>query len=185
MVLPCNTLRHLLPVLLMGLISLPAMVGCTSEDTVNPESMLSRATDWQEREEASYSGTLDLDISEIAKITHDLAGEFSFRSDAEQFGVEDYWQTSEEISESMAGDCEDWSIIVYTALSEIGYDQDFLGIVIFTEGNGYHLVPALFPNGRRDISTMMVIHQDGSIYEDISCYETLTYGFDYRDFWTY
>jgi len=83
------------------------------------------------------------------EIAHYLWKNFAVESDQRQFGVHEYWQTSEEFQENKRGDCEDFSIYARELLKQNGY-QAFLfniygasgghTVVIFKEGTLYKVL---------------------------------------------
>ena len=51
-------------------------------------------------------------------------------SDWAQYGYDDYWPSPLQTLGSGAGDCEDYAIVKYVALRELGVDADDLRVVI-------------------------------------------------------
>ena len=70
-----------------------------------------------------------------------------FVSDAEHWGVEDYWATPAESVASNGGDCEDFAIAKYFLLKELGVPQAKLRIVYVKaiKLNQAHMVLAYYP----------------------------------------
>jgi predicted transglutaminase-like cysteine proteinase len=57
---------------------------------------------------------------------------YPYRLDEEIYGVRDYWATPAEFMKN-SGDCEDYSIIKYYALKQLGVDPDSMRIVVLTD----------------------------------------------------
>ncbi|PKN40198.1 MAG: hypothetical protein CVU60_17140 [Deltaproteobacteria bacterium HGW-Deltaproteobacteria-18] len=71
-----------------------------------------------------------------------------YRLDQDAYGVSDWWATPQEFLK-ISGDCEDYAIIKYFALRELGFSQDELRIVVLKDrirGIG-HAVLAVFTHG--------------------------------------
>ncbi|MDR0239906.1 MAG: transglutaminase-like cysteine peptidase [Deltaproteobacteria bacterium] len=73
---------------------------------------------------------------------------FPYRTDMEAYGVLDYWATPAEFMKK-SGDCEDFSIIKYYALKQLGVDPDSMRIVVVTDviRNLAHAVLAVYLEG--------------------------------------
>ncbi len=68
-----------------------------------------------------------------------------YRLDMEAYGVLDYWATTREFMEK-SGDCEDYAIIKYYALRQLGVDPDSMRIVVLVDTirNLAHAVLAVY-----------------------------------------
>ena len=77
-----------------------------------------------------------------------LFNTFPYRLDRESFGVSDYWATPDEFLKKY-GDCEDFSIIKYYALKELGYPTEDMRIVVLVDSirNLGHAVLVYYLNG--------------------------------------
>jgi hypothetical protein len=53
-----------------------------------------------------------------------VADNIEYMSDEEQWGVDDYWQTSEETLSLGTGDCEDFAILLCSLLRAYGIDAE-------------------------------------------------------------
>ncbi|MCL2123468.1 MAG: transglutaminase-like cysteine peptidase, partial [Desulfovibrionaceae bacterium] len=73
---------------------------------------------------------------------------YPYRTDMEAYGVLDYWATPAEFMKK-SGDCEDYSIIKYYALKQLGVDPDSMRIVVLTDviRNLAHAVLAVYHEG--------------------------------------
>ncbi|NNF98688.1 MAG: hypothetical protein HKM93_04865 [Desulfobacteraceae bacterium] len=71
--------------------------------------------------------------------------QWPYRLDIELFGVADYWATPAEFMK-MSGDCEDYSIAKYYALKDLGFDIQYLRIVVIKDSirNIGHAVLAVY-----------------------------------------
>ena len=72
------------------------------------------------------------------KLVNDFFNQIPYVSDAEHWGVEDYWATPVEMLASNGGDCEDYAIGKYFTLLALGFPMDRLRI-------NYVLAPAQDP----------------------------------------
>jgi len=72
------------------------------------------------------------------KLANDFFNQIPWFSDAEHWGVEDYWATPVEMLASNGGDCEDYAIAKYFTLLALGFPMDRLRI-------NYVLAPAQDP----------------------------------------
>ena len=57
-----------------------------------------------------------------------LKENFKYKKDKKLFGVEDYWQTSEEFLKNRQGDCEDYAVFAEEELTKMGYSTFLLNI---------------------------------------------------------
>jgi len=73
---------------------------------------------------------------------------YPYRTDMEVYKVQDYWATPAEFMKN-SGDCEDYSIIKYYALKQLGVDPDSMRIVVLTDviRNLAHAVLAVYHEG--------------------------------------
>lgn len=74
--------------------------------------------------------------------------DWRYRVDPENYGVTDYWATPLEFLGN-SGDCEDYAIIKYVSLRDLGYAEDQLRIVVLrdTKRNLAHAVLAVLLDG--------------------------------------
>lgn len=70
---------------------------------------------------------------------------WTYRTDMENFGVEDYWESPLEFLER-SGDCEDYAIIKYVSLKALGVPVDKMRIVVVMDvlRNVAHAVLAVY-----------------------------------------
>jgi predicted transglutaminase-like cysteine proteinase len=66
-----------------------------------------------------------------------VAANVEYKSDEEQWGVEDYWQTPEETLTLYAGDCEDFAILLCTLLRAYGIPADQMYVAVGIDSQGY------------------------------------------------
>lgn len=76
-----------------------------------------------------------------------LFNKWPYRLDIETYGKSDYWASPNEFLK-LSGDCEDYSIIKYFALKQLGFNADNMRIVIVKDRirNIGHAVLAVFIN---------------------------------------
>lgn len=85
---------------------------------------------------------------EQLRMVNSFFNKWPYRLDQDAYGVSDWWATPQEFLK-ISGDCEDYTIIKYFALRELGFSQDDLRIVIVKDrirGIG-HAVVAVFTHG--------------------------------------
>ncbi len=84
----------------------------------------------------------------VAKELNDYFNRFEYRSDAQLFGVNDYWQSPSEFALIESGDCEDFAISKYFKLKETLPDSD--PILHYVDTNlGAHMVTSAMVDGVR------------------------------------
>lgn len=93
---------------------------CTSAKTCPPG-----ATSWKRIMEQA-KGKQGL---EQLKMVNSFFNKWPYRLDQDAYGTSDWWATPQEFLK-ISGDCEDYSIIKYFALRELGYAKDDLRIVV-------------------------------------------------------
>lgn len=88
-------------------------------------------------------------IVEVNRLANSLV---QFRNDIDRYGVADYWATPKEAL-SKTGDCEDYAILKYLSLSELGFaDKDMRMVVVKITRRGIgHAVLAVNHDGGRYI----------------------------------
>lgn len=79
---------------------------------------------------------------ELLERLEKLYNHVPYARDPENFGEDDYWATPEEFLEANAGDCEEYAIIKYLTLKELGWSDDDMRIVVLWDSNmeEYHAV---------------------------------------------
>ena len=65
-----------------------------------------------------------------------VADNIEYMPDEEQWGVDDYWQTSEETLSLGTGDCEDFAILLCTLLRAYGIDAERVYVAIGVDDKG-------------------------------------------------
>jgi len=85
---------------------------------------------------------------EQLKMINSFFNKWPYRLDQDAYGVSDWWATPQEFLK-ISGDCEDYAIIKYFALRELGFSQDELRIVVLKDRiRGIaHAVLAVFTHG--------------------------------------
>ncbi|HEY4711754.1 MAG TPA: transglutaminase-like domain-containing protein [Dehalococcoidia bacterium] len=66
-----------------------------------------------------------------------VAANVEYKSDEEQWGVDEYWQTPEETLSLRTGDCEDFAILLCTLLRAYGIDEEHIYVAIGVDDQGY------------------------------------------------
>lgn len=84
---------------------------------------------WRELRDA-WSG---LPLIEKLRKVNAFFNQWPYRLDSENYGVPDYWSTPDEFLKK-SGDCEDYAIIKYFALKQLGVSPDSMRIVVLLDG---------------------------------------------------
>ncbi len=116
---------------------------CTSAKTCPPG-----ATSWKRIMQQAKG----LRGMEQLKTVNSFFNKWPYRLDQDAYGTSDWWATPQEFLK-ISGDCEDYAIIKYFALRELGYSKDDLRIVVVKDrirGIG-HAVLAVFLQGEAHI----------------------------------
>jgi predicted transglutaminase-like cysteine proteinase len=89
-----------------------------------------------------------LDRSQQLALVNRYANRFAYVTDTANWGVPDYWETPGEFLEN-DGDCEDYAIVKYLSLRELGWSDDDLRLVtvIDIEARRPHAVLVAFADG--------------------------------------
>jgi len=66
-----------------------------------------------------------------------VAANIEYKSDEEQWGVEEYWQTPEETLSLHSGDCEDFAILLCTLLRAYGIGEEQIYVAVGVDNDGY------------------------------------------------
>jgi predicted transglutaminase-like cysteine proteinase len=121
----------------------------TLNNCAAPKTCPPGATSWQR----IMKQAKDQERMEQLKMVNSFFNKWPYRLDQDAYGVSDWWATPQEFLK-ISGDCEDYAIIKYFALKELGFSQDDLRIVVvkdrirgiahavlavFTHGNAYIL----------------------------------------------
>lgn len=70
-------------------------------------------------------------LQEIADVNSSINSLIQYTSDEKLYGKADHWANFEEISNSLAGDCEDYALLKYWALRKIGVPAESMHILVF------------------------------------------------------
>jgi len=135
---------------------LQTLGSCTSAKTCPPG-----ATSWQRIMKQARGK----ERMEQLKMINSFFNKWPYRLDQDAYGVSDWWATPQEFLK-ISGDCEDYAIIKYFALRELGFSMDELRIVVvkdrirgiahavlavFTDGDAYilnNISDAIFTHGK-------------------------------------
>lgn len=84
---------------------------------------------------------------ETLKTVNTFFNQWPYRLDIEAYGKSDYWASPNEFFK-MSGDCEDYSIIKYFALQQLGFKTENMRIVVIKDAirNINHAVLAVYIN---------------------------------------
>ncbi len=85
---------------------------------------------------------------EQLKMVNSFFNKWPYRLDQDAYGTSDWWATPQEFLK-ISGDCEDYAIIKYFALRELGFSKEDLRIVVLKDRirNIPHAVLAVFLHG--------------------------------------
>lgn len=112
---------------------------CASAQTCPPG-----ATSWKRimRQAKEVQGMEQL------KMVNSFFNKWPYRLDQDAYGTSDWWATPQEFLK-ISGDCEDYAIIKYFALRELGFSKEDLRIVVLKDRirNIPHAVLAVFLHG--------------------------------------
>ncbi|UCG11620.1 MAG: transglutaminase-like cysteine peptidase [Deltaproteobacteria bacterium] len=128
---------------------LPTQYGLVQRHIINcavPESV----ANWQERELAcrAEGRCINPGVTELQEIAWLAQGMLDHKKDDV-----DYTQTSCEANESQKGDCEDFGALAYRLLSEAGYPESKIGMVLLVDFGNHdpvtgsyfgHTVPVVY-----------------------------------------
>lgn len=117
-------------------------------------------------------------LNRINDLWSEMNSKFKYISDAENYGAwymlkgasVDYWATPFEFIKKGGGDCEDWAIVAYYKLREIGFSKKQLAIwsVFDKVNNEYHALLTIKLNNEiyiLDSQEKEVIKNNNSILE--------------------
>jgi predicted transglutaminase-like cysteine proteinase len=117
------------------------------------------ATSWQR----IMGQTRGRERMEQLKLVNEFFNKWPYRLDMDAYGVSDWWATPQEFLK-ISGDCEDYAIIKYFALRELGFPADDLRVVILKDQiRGIaHAVLTVFLHGDAyvldNVSSMVFTH---------------------------
>lgn len=66
-----------------------------------------------------------------------VAANIEYKTDEEQWGIEEYWQTPEETLSLRTGDCEDFAILLCTLLRAYGISGEQIYVAVGIDDDGY------------------------------------------------
>ena len=87
----------------------------------------------------------------LLRYVHSFWNKWPYREDSDNWGVADYWAIPAEFLEK-SGDCEDYAIIKYFTLKELGFPADQMRIVVLRD------------TIRNLAHAVLVVYLDGDIY---------------------
>ena len=108
-----------------------------------PEKVFKRGVTWQQFKAGAPKGGL-----ELLRYVNSFWNAWPYKEDMANWGKNDYWAIPAEFLKK-SGDCEDYSIIKYFTLKELGVPADTMRIVVVrdTIRNFAHAVLAVYMNG--------------------------------------
>jgi len=66
-----------------------------------------------------------------------VATNIEYKTDDEQWGVDEYWQTPDETLSLLSGDCEDFAILLCTLLRAYGIGEEQIYVAVGVDEEGY------------------------------------------------
>jgi predicted transglutaminase-like cysteine proteinase len=66
-----------------------------------------------------------------------VAANIEYKTDEEQWGLDEYWQTPDETLSLQSGDCEDFAILLCTLLRAYGIGEEHIYVAIGVDDEGY------------------------------------------------
>lgn len=111
------------------------------------------------------------------------ANQKAYRSDSENYGLNDYWATPKEFLYK-GGDCEDYAIIKLLSLKQLGFSDDSMRIVVLvdTKLRTSHAVLAVYLNN--DILILDNQLQEVVSQQELSHYVPI-YSINEKGWWIY
>lgn len=174
---------------------------------MNPKNMytIGKVSNWQCRQRAEYEWNVrrtELNKSRIEPLTgirakwlargilKKLQRKMKFVTDIENYGVEDYWATAEEVLNTYRDDCDGFAVAIWSYLGNEAFIEKDIGMV-YVYG---HMFACWHENGNDDdfwvldngfltrrmvkASKLFPIKRRGKILEPI-------YGFNVKRWWEY
>lgn len=178
----------------------------TYKRTIMPEDMyvVGKVADWQDRQRAEYRwhvGHLELGKKRIAplkgirarwlarSILRKVQRKMDFVSDKENYGVNDYWATADEVLNVLRDDCDGFAVAVWAYLRYNAFVEADIGMV-YVYG---HMFACWHEEGDEDFwvldngflthsmvkaSKFFPVERKGEVLEPI-------YGFNMKNWWNY
>lgn len=128
-------------------------------------------------------------IEKLRLVNAGVNGAIRYRTDAENWGMGDYWANPIEIAQRGAGDCEDYAIAKMGLLQALGFNASQLQMIVLqdTRRQLYHAVLAVHVDGERYIldnlaNTVRIDSYIGEYMPLVSFVENRSFihGFDQR-----
>lgn len=112
-----------------------------AEPIYQPERFFNKSTTWNSMRQAA-SGKSDM---EKLRYVNSFWNAWPYREDSSNWGKQDYWEIPAQFLKK-SGDCEDYAIIKYFTLKELGFDPQKMRIVVLrdTVRNLAHAVLAVY-----------------------------------------
>lgn len=103
-------------------------------------------------------------LEQQMRAVNDFANRLRYTADIRQWGQSDYWATPLEFLTTGAGDCEDYAILKYAGLRELGVPVEQLRLVVVedTSRRIAHAVLAV----RSDTTTWILDNQESAVLPD-------------------
>lgn len=174
--------------------------------TVMPENVciIGKITDWQDRQRAEYQwhvGHIELGKKRInplkgirarwlaKSILKKVQQKMEFVRDIENYGMNDYWATADEVLSTYRDDCDGHSVAVWAYLRYNAFSENTIGMVYVhghmfacwyeKEGDDFWVLDNGFMTRRMvKASKFFPIERKGKILEPV-------YGFNNKNWWKY
>jgi len=103
-------------------------------------------------------------LEQQMRAVNDFANRLRYVADSRQWGQSDYWATPLEFLTTGAGDCEDYAILKYAGLRELGVPVDQLRLVVVEDKSRgiAHAVLAV----RTETTTWILDNQESAVLPD-------------------
>ena len=109
-----------------------------------PDKQFNKSTTWAQLKKQAEGKS----PSELLRLVNSFWNSWPYREDQANWGKPDYWAIPSQFLKK-SGDCEDYSIVKYFTLKELGIDPDSMRIVVLrdTIRNLAHAVLVVYLNG--------------------------------------
>ena len=74
---------------------------------------------------------LGIEVKELEELNSEVNHLIKYTPDQKLYGTPDHWASYQEISKTLAGDCEDYALLKYWALRKTGVPAEDMHILVF------------------------------------------------------
>lgn len=103
--------------------------------------------------------------------------------DYDLWGVEEHWATVDEILQRGAGDCEDFAILKWAGLRDMGYNMNHFCIPVVKRPDGSGHAVLAYINTLTN--PLILDNLTSRVYPDIEANYTPHYAYGYRENWRF